>query len=460
MGLSSPAQRLLLLQAWLTAKAIREGKARDRARGYKPRGTVIDLMTATDEEVLSSGPAGTGKSRGVLEKINAIMWMFPMSRALIVRKTRRSLTESGLFTLEVYVLGVDNPIVTNGPRRAHREKYVYPNGSEIVVGGLDAEDKLMSTEFDIVYVMEAIETTENDWEKLKTRLRNFKVPFQQIIGDTNPGPPTHWLKQREKRGVLRMINSRHKDNPLLWDERLSNWTVNGRKYLLTLRNLSGVRFKRLFKGQWAAAEGAIYDEWNPEIHLINPFDIPETWRRFRVVDFGFVNPFVCQWWAVDEDGRMYLYREIYYSHRIVADHAEDIREWSVGEDIEITITDHDAEDQATLRKEGIPTKPAYKAVLPGIEAVQKRLRVQLDGRARLYIFRDARVELDVQLAEEKKPTCTAEEIEGYVWKKSPEGKPDKDEPDKKDDHGVDAIRYAVAYNDRVAYGPKKKARTQ
>ena len=47
------------------------------------------------------------------------------------------------------------------------------------------------------------------------------------------------------------------------------------------------------------------------IHVIDPFPIPSYWRRFRVVDFRYTNPFVCQWWAVDQDGRMYRYRKIY-----------------------------------------------------------------------------------------------------------------------------------------------------
>lgn len=422
-------------QALLNALEIVAGIERDRARGYQAYGTTELLQNDISPELLIAGPAGTGKSRAGLEKLNREMWEYPGARTLLVRKTRKSLNESGLFTLEKYVLGFDNPIVTNGPARAHRDKYVYPNGSEIVLGGMDRPDKIMSTEYDRIYFMEAIEGTETDWEQLITRLRNYVIPWQQIIGDTNPGAPTHWLKQREGRGVLKMLNSTHKDNPTLWDQVRQVWTARGLDYLAKLKNLSGVRRLRLLQGIWAAAEGAVYEEWDPGVHLLYPFEIPAEWRRFRVVDFGFTNPFVCQWWAVDPDGRMFLYKEIYKSQRIVADHAERIKEMSEGEKIETTVADHDAEDRATLARAGIPTKAATKAVMAGIQAVQQRLRPAGDGKPRLFILRDALDEVDTELEANKKPLSTVQEIDGYVWHKGADGKVTKEEPVKIDDHG-------------------------
>jgi phage terminase large subunit len=114
-------------------------------------------------------------------------------RALIVRKTRTSLTESALVTFEDKVLP-EHSRLTEGAQRRLRQSYSYPNGSNIVVGGLDDSQRVMSTEYDMIYVMEAIEATENDWENLTTRLRNGVMPYQQIIADTNPDAPTHWLK--------------------------------------------------------------------------------------------------------------------------------------------------------------------------------------------------------------------------------------------------------------------------
>jgi hypothetical protein len=74
----------------------------------------------------------------------------------------------------------------------------------------------------------------------------------------------------------------------------------------------------------------------------------QQWRKIRAIDFGYVNPFVCQWWAIDNDGRMFRYRELYMTGRTVKDHADKINLLSSGESYEATICDHDAEDRATL----------------------------------------------------------------------------------------------------------------
>jgi phage terminase large subunit len=130
-----------------------------------------------------------------------------------------------------------------------RQSYNYPNGSNIVVGGLDDSQRVMSTEYDMIYVMEAIETTENDWENLTTRLRNGVMPYQQIIADTNPDSPTHWLKvQRANKGLTRMIECRHEDNPVLYDRAKGEWTKAGLVYIDTLDRLTGPRKDRLRLG--------------------------------------------------------------------------------------------------------------------------------------------------------------------------------------------------------------------
>ena len=166
-----------------------------------------------------------------------------------------------------------------------------------------------------------------------------------------------------------------------------------------------------------------------------------------MVDFGYTNPFVCQWWAVDGDGRMYLYREIYYAGKLVEDHAKDIKENSEGERIDTTVCDHDAEGRATLERHGVPTTAALKPVLDGIQAVESRLKVAGDGKPRLYVMRDALVERDPELARLYKPLCTEDEFPAYVWPESKDGKPVKEEPVKINDHGMDATRYAVMYLD-------------
>jgi len=400
---------------------------------------------------------------------------------LIVRKTRESLTETALVTYEEKVLPANSPIA-EGSRRSHRQAYHYPNGSTVVIGGLDKPGKVMSTEYDLIYVQEAIECYENDWESLTTRLRNGVVPFQQIIADTNPDRPTHWLKQRVDRGSTLMLESRHEDNPRLWDRKTGKLTAEGKAYIPKLDALTGARKPRLRYGKWVQAEGVVYDDWDRQVHIVDPFEIPDTWRRIRSIDFGYSNPFVCLWVAIDDDCRMYVYREIYHTKRTVAVHSKQIKELSdldcrkvpeaqasaeqirtsvkfagghyhVPLQYEFSVADHDAEDRATLRENGISTIPARKEVSPGIEAVQERLKDAGDGvdgkpRPRLYVFRDCLVERDKSLEEAKRPCCLVEEMDSYSWPKSSDGKAVKEAPEKINDHACDSLRYACMSVDR------------
>lgn len=428
--------------------------ALEAKKHYRAYGTLKAAWKCRDDELLIAGPAGTGKSRFALERVHASCLKWPGCRWLIARKTRESLSESALVTFETKVVPRDN-VLLDGPSRRLRQLYRYPNGSEIIVGGLDKPGKIMSTEFDGAYVQEAIELAENDWESITTRLRNGVMPFQQLLGDTNPDHPFHWLKVRCDRGHCRMVESRHEDNPVLWDEARGRWTEVGLKYIAKLDRLTGARKERLRFGRWVQAEGVVYEEWDRAVHLIDPFPIPASWGRIRSIDFGYTNPFVLQWWAIDHDGRMYLYREIYMSHRTVRSHAHQIKriEQQAGESIDDAIADHDAEDRATLREEGISTIAARKDKEMGHNRVKDRLLKAGDSKPRIYVFKGALVERDPWLDEQKLPCCTAEEFDAYVWKPPAEGRGPKEEPVDKDNHGMDAMRYAVMAIDggRVDY---------
>lgn len=416
---------------------------------YQPRGAARELFHRREEQVLVAGPAGTGKSRGCLERAHAICEKYPKCRGLIVRKTRASLTNTTLITYEQLVL-------PPGAARITQKSAYYPNGSQIDFGGLDKSSRIMSSEYDWAYVPEATELTEGDWEDITTRLRWGRVPYQQLFADCNPAQPTHWLKRRANAGKTLMLESRHEDNPTLWDEKKKEWTVKGKAYIAKLDALTGARYLRLRKGIWAAAEGLVYDTFDSALHLVNRFDIPRQWTRIWVIDFGYTNPFVWQAWAIDPDGRMYRYREIYFTQRIVEDHCRTIRELCKTENEPAPaaiICDHDAEDRATFERHmKMATVPAFKSVSPGIQAVQKRLRKAGDGRPRIMFLRDSLVERDPNLVDLRKPIGTEEEIEAYVWPTIKETRPEataKDAPVKKDDHAMDAVRYAVAATDRI-----------
>lgn len=407
---------------------------------YEPRGAARELFFHSEPEVLIEGPAGTGKSLACLKKLDRNAIRYPGSRQLIVRKTRVSLTQTGMVTFEKQV------IVPGGRVRFHTtlQAYLYPNGSIIGVGGLDKDSKIMSSEWDAIYVMEATELAETEVEALTTRLRNGVIPHQQLIMDCNPSSPKHWLNQRCNAGKTTRLISRHKDNPALWDQEREAWTKRGAAYMAVLDALTGVYRDRLRDGRWAIADGTVYDELQRDVHFIDRFDIPASWTRFWVIDFGFTHPFVWQAWAEDGDGRLYRYREVYMTGRLVEDHCQTIKRVTEGEPkpAEI-ITDHDAEDRATFERHiGRRTTPARKAVSPGIQAVKSRLKVAGDGKPRLCFLRGSLVERDPELADQKFPLCTEEEFDLYVWN-TKQGQRKGEEPVKAFDHGMDAMRYLV-----------------
>lgn len=427
---------------------------------YRPRGACRDVFTCKRDEILLSGPAGTGKSRACLEKLHVMALKYPGMRGLIVRKTLASLGSTALVTWreKVAAVAIETGVVMfygGSPQEA--AQYRYDNGSTITIGGMDKATKIMSSEYDVVYVQEATELTLSDWDHITTRLRNGKIPYQQIIADCNPDRPTHWLNERCNSGRTLKLESRHEDNPTLVNDD-GTYTISGLSYLSKLDALTGVRRQRLRFGLWVAAEGIVYEDYDPVIHLIDQRPIPDDWARYWVIDFGYTNPFVLQWWAEDHDGRLYMYREIYMTGKLTEDHAKtalaqvtDRRgNWTEPKPVAI-ICDHDAEDRATFTKHTqLPTTAAKKGKTKGIQVTQARFKVQKDGKPRIYFMRDTVVKRDTSLSDVGKPTSTVEELTGYVW---PDGKTgDKaEEPVKEDDHGMDDMRYMCAHRDTREY---------
>lgn len=428
--------------------------------GFSPRGAVKRLWQSRDYETIVSGPAETGKTFGCLHYADALLWKYPGAQGVMARKVYSSLIGSAVQTYK-RIIGINSPIKPFGGERP--EWFQYPNGSRLWLAGLDNPGKALSSERDFIYVNQAEGLILADWETFTTRStgRGAVMPYTRIFGDCNPEYPHHWIKVRQGEGKLLLLESSHQDNPTLYDDE-GNITAQGKRTMSILGALSGVRKSRLLQGQWVQAEGTVYEEFSPAIHVIDK--MPEgwrSWRKIRVIDFGYSNPFVCQWWAIDGDGRMYLYREIYKSRRIVEDHANGARDesgetspgiktLSRGETYEATIADHDAEDRATLSRHEIETVPAWKSITPGIGAVQARLRKSQDGRPRIFFLASALVERDELLAEARKPTDTVSEFGGYVYPKGKDGKPVKEDPIKVDDHGMDTTRYAVCYIDDVS----------
>lgn len=440
-------------------------------RAYRPHGNARVFIGCRDKEVILYGASGTGKSRASLEKLYMAAQKYPGMRAAIVRKFRSTITQSALVTFDQLVSIPGDGVKFN----TVKQEYLFKNGSQIVVAGLDDPTKILSTEFDIIYVQECTEIDESTWELLTTRLRWNHMPYQQLIGDCNPDSERHWIKQREKAQKLTLIQSHHKDNPLWWDEDTETWTAAGLDYISKLMAMSGHMRDRFFEGKWVGAEGLIYTEYSAKRNLIDSFPIPKEWTRYLAIDFGYRNPFVCQWWAEDNDGRLYMYREIYQTGLAVEDAAHQIHDLSEGEKIKSIVCDHDLEDRMTLERHmlhaqddcmrgrdkdfhkvpktrlaTVAADKEHNSVNAGIEQVQSRLQPAGDGKPRLFFFREAVVLRDQTLITAKKPTCTDEEVDLYIWdevRNTRWGNKLLEQPRKVDDHGMDATRYIVRHVD-------------
>jgi len=352
---------------------------------YELRGAAADLWNYKGPEVVISGPAGTGKTIACLLRLHLLCLHNPGLRALIVRKTGVSLTSTTLVSFRKKIIpeAVKGGLVHwYGGSQQEAAGYKYDNGSEIDICGLDKPEKILSSEYDIIFADECTELSVDDWEFARSRLRNGILSWQQLMGACNPDAPAHWLKLRESTGQVVILISRHIDNPA-YALPTGTWTPLGRAYVEgILEGLTGVRRLRLRDGLWAAAEGVIYTQYDERKHRIPSFPIPDDWRRYWVIDFGFNNPFVCSQWAQDGDGSLYLYRELYVTKKTVEQCAFELMRysrdkngtWKEPKPYRV-ICDHDAEGRETFtQKTGLATRAADKRVILGIQTVQTWLK--------------------------------------------------------------------------------------
>lgn len=359
-------------------------------------------------------------------------------RGAIVRKVRHSLTQSAMITFEQRVLPVPSGV------RWHdgSQEYRYPNGAVIMVSGLDDPDKVGSTEFDVIYVQEATELDEEDWGMLLRGLRNGVLGYQQLIADCNPTYPDHWLKQRCNDGRVTLFDSKHEDNPLLFDDD-GNLTEFGRGYIGTLDSLKGYQYQRLRLGMWVAAQGMYFQEWDPLVHICEPFDVPDEWPRWIAVDYGFSAPFCCLWLTRSpETRRVYVYREAYGAGLRDEQQAQLILDRTGSETLALKILDPSMFNQRSEQQR--PSIAAVYAglglepVTPGMNsrkqgwAILRRALAHDQGEPRLQIMKDRAPNLVRTL-----PTLVMDSLD-------PEDVADTLHGGKTEDHAADALRYGMA----------------
>ena len=203
-------------------------------------------------------------------------------------------------------------------------------------------------------------------------------------------------------------------------------------------------------GRFKANGGLVYSEFDENIHVIEPFNVPHEWYDNISIDPGLKNPLSCHFYAVDYDGTVYVIAEHFEAERTVDYHAQKIKEicarlgWQKDGNGKIRALIDSAANQQTLSsvksvselfyEQGINVNPnVNKDLFSGIQRVKQYLRPAC-GKPRLYIF----------------STCVnlIRELKSYRWG-------DADAPKKIDDHALDELRYYVMTKPESA-SPKRE----
>lgn len=394
----------------------------------------------TSDVVLLTGTAGGGKSHLAYMKAISYAMKYPGALIGLIRKNRTSMNNS----VVPFVKSLLPPEFAEKAWKRSYHRFELPNGSVIMCCGLADPNQRNhlrgvrnknSGGFDLVVIDEANSLLPEDYNEVQGRMRGTSAPWCQIMVLTNPDSPEHWIYKRLiEGGEAKIYYSRYDEN-----------YHNPESYKKSLESISGVQGLRLREGLWVRAEGAVIPEFDRARHIVSRDFIPRAWRKIRAIDFGFRAPFVCLWIAIDpETDYRYIYRELYQTELLVQDAAAMINEASRGEEIEVTVCDHDPENYGQLERYGISTIPAFKEIIPGIDHLKT-----LFSQNKIYYCANALIKEDTALSKIYLPTSLVQEIPLYTYAKNTEGTALKEIPVKKNDHAIDTVRYGMNYLDNI-----------
>ena len=176
------------------------------------------------------------------------------------------------------------------------------------------------------------------WLRLRTTDPEI-IPYMRCTA--NPGGVgAHWVKKRYidpappnesfkgSDGLSRkFIPARLDDNPYL---------ANDGRYEQMLKALPPTQRRQLLEGDWEVAEGAAFTEFDRNIHIIDPFEIPIHWDRVKGIDYGYASESACVWGAIDrDDNTLIIYRELYRKGLLATDLAQLIAEMELNDPMSV-----------------------------------------------------------------------------------------------------------------------------
>jgi len=342
-----------------------------------------------------AGTRGPGKSHAALaqaglddcQRVEGLKYLF-------LRKVQKSAKESFEDLIRKVFVGISYEYKTSSG------VVEFPNGSRIFLGGYYSErdiDKYLGIEYDGAVIEEATQLPEEKINKVYGSVRTSKPGWKprKYLTTNADGIGLAWFKQQlvipwrnKKQQWTRYFEASYHDNPFL-----------DAGYIRYLEGLKGALGKAWRECDWDAFGGMAFPQWREDEHVINPFDIPDHWLKWRAVDDGWSAPWCTLWFAKNpENGRIYVYREAYQTHLTAWQQAERIVDMTPdNEAVSFTFADpamwapknvqgivsSPADD---YRDKGVPLTKANNARIHGKRSVDNVLAHGPDGDPMLQIF--------------------------------------------------------------------------
>ena len=409
-------------------------------------GPQTEFLAAPEKDVLYGGAAGGGKSYAML--VDPLRFCHRSAhRALILRRTMPELRELIDKSRELY------PRAFPGTKFREVEKvWNFPSGAKIEFGFLERDADVYRYQgqsyswigFDEITHL----PTEFGWNYLSSRLRTTDSEIMPYLRCTaNPGGVgAHWVKKRYvdpfepgeafkgADGLTRkFIPARLDDNPYLAED--------GR-YEEMLKALPEVQRRQLLEGNWDITEGAAFVEFDTEVHVIPPFEIPIGWERVKGIDYGYASESACIWAAVDpSDGTLIVYRELYKKNLTGVDLGEMITQMELLDPFSVAgVLDTAAWARTgttgptvgeSLQNAGHKLRRADKNRIQGKIQIHEYLKLKQSGRPQIQIFN----------------TCPnlIRELQSIPLDKNNPEDVDTHAPD----HAYDALRYLIMSRPKI-----------
>jgi hypothetical protein len=346
------------------------------------------------------------------------------------------------------------------------------NGATISLKGAENPDSLRGVKLRGLVIDEIASIRNWDWlwsEVLRPTLTDYVSP---AIFISTPKGFNHFHKLYElgkEDGDYKSWKFTSYDNPSIPKEEIDN----------AKKELTEDTFQQEYMADFRKFTGLVFKEFDRDTHVIEPFDIPAGWSRYRAIDFGSTNPTACLWIAVDGDSNWFVYQEHYETGQTIDYHAGRINALTVSDIVSTYGDPSGAQWIQEFAQRGIYITPANKEtgtnfnswVRFGIEKVAEKLKT-IPGKVSVSVQRKPSgdgVQAEPCLYVFSNCANTIKEFETDRWKeKSVTQAQDLNEPDapeKANDHAMDALRYfAVSYqrpnNDLLKYASPPPVRDE